>query len=164
MKIFIMSMLIIFNYSFSNNDYWEYDLFGYNLKFDNNWQKTSNENKSVNAIAIQKDQNKIIGELLGAHLDGTIEKESSGMLKSPEMNPGVMVLLDSATLETKSSIKIFTVAIGLNVQMEPFEGPSVFYSIYLPGKSNDTITLKLRCSKKNFKQLKNDILEIVLRM
>ncbi|GEM_PF-5032184 len=165
MKLLLQMILLIVAVSFSNEKTWQQDAFGYRLRWNSDWKKSGEKQAEATILARRFDESnpgRLLGEFVGVHLTGTMETESNGMLKSPEMNPGIMELLDSATLRTKSGTKFTCVALQVNVSMEPFEAPTVFYSIYLPGKNQGCVSFKLRCSKKDFKTLKNDLIPVIL--
>lgn len=166
MKIITSVISIIILASASSKSTWRQEIFGYSLRWQDSWNKISEGQKEeVVIIARSYDKNKpdrLIGEVSGTRLSGTIEVESGGMLKSPEMSPGVIELLDSETIKTKSGVKAICVTLKLNVSMEPFQSPTVFHSVYLPGKNHGCVTFKLRCSKKDYQRLKGEFMSVIL--
>jgi hypothetical protein len=165
---FVLGLLLIANATiFAKEGIWQETVFGYKLEWSSVWKKVGEKQDDLLVLARRYDASKpdrIVGELLAAQLPGSMETESSGMLKTPEINPGIAELLDSQTVTTKTGKKAICIAMGFNISMEPFESPTVFYSVYLAGKKSGCVTIKLRCSKKDFKKLKAEMMPAIMKI
>ena len=167
MRVGLGVFLIAITTNFAKDSLWQQDVFGYKLELSSGWKKVGEKQDDLIILARRYNTSKpdsILGEIVAAQLPGSMETESNGMLKTPEINPGIAELLGSETVTSKKGTKIVCVAIGFNISMAPFESPTVFYSVYLPSQKTGCITIKLRCSKKDFKKLKAEIMPAIMNI
>ena len=104
---------------------------------------------------------KRLAEILGTVLEGSVEKESTGMKSSADQQPEAIRLLEAASFKTEKGISGAKVALLVNASDKNYGPPFVFYSMYLPQRDGSSVTIKLKCDAASFRALKGEFEQIV---